>query len=515
MRLWKYLLGLVVLTVAGAALRAVWIDHPMRYDESWGFLEYILPREISTCFIYSAPNNHVLHTLLVAAASAIGGDSPAVLRMPAFLAGVALIPATGHLATVLSGRRVAGLMAATFVACSSVLVDYSVNARGYTMLCLATVLLAERTARICRDVRSVGPWIAWTLLAAAGLFTLPIMLYPMIVLVAAIVLQTFLGPVNRAFKRLALRRTATSFIAAIAIAFLLYLPVLHFTGLFATREHPEVRQSPFVLYGVGLYVLVANPLVAPASLAASAASLPRVAAEAMTDWTRDSWPPGWTLPAAGLLAATVTGFYRRRRVLYLLPLLLPVVLVAITLAQRILPFAHVWLFALPLLLAVASCGLAELAYRVRPGRLRTTVMAVALFGVVAFAAHAAWRVARPGRAVLGECCLADARAIVTDALELADGRTGLAWDYEVPTWPPLAYSMVILSNASRHFVPYLVPECHRVLVVVPTGQTLQSVLDHRPLLAEVYGAMQPWRSYPSAEVFLAYRKSASSSSSAP
>jgi hypothetical protein len=500
-----YFLGLALLTAAGAVLRAVWLDHPMRYDESWGFLEYILPRSISACLVYSAPNNHVLHTLLVAVASWLGGDSPAVLRMPAFLAGVALIPATGHLATVMGGRRIAGLMAAAFVACSSILVEYSVNSRGYTMFCLAAVLLAERTARICRNVRPLGPWLDWMVIAAAGLFTIPIMLYPMIVLSAAIVLQAFLGPADRAARRLALRRTMMFFVMAIGVAFLLYLSVFHATGLVATQENPRVRQSPLVVYGSGLYALVANPFVEPKSLGESVAGLPRVAAEALADWTRDLSPLGWALAAAGLLAATVVGLYRRR-VLYLLPLLLPVVLAGLMLLQRVVPFARVWLFALPLLLAVASCGLAELVCRINPGRLRTMVLAVALLAALAVAVHAAWRVARPGRAVLGECCLIDARAIVTDTLELADGRTSLAWNYEVPNWPPLAYYMVTFARPQRHFVPYLGADCRRVLVVVPAGQTLQSVLDHRPRLAEAYGPMQPWRSYPSAEVFIAWRK---------
>jgi 4-amino-4-deoxy-L-arabinose transferase-like glycosyltransferase len=509
--LWVYLLGLAILTAAGAAIRAAWLNHPMRYDESWGFLEYIWPRQISACLVYSAPNNHVLHTLLVALASAIGGDSPAVLRMPAFLIGVALIPATGHLAAVLGGRRAAGWIAAALVACSAVLVDYSVNARGYGLVCLATVLMAWQTVRICHNARLVSPWVLWTLLAALGLFTLPIMLYPMIVLAAIIVLQALIGPADQATRRLALRRTAASFAAAIAMAFILYLPVFRATGLAATEENPADRQSPLFVYSIGLYALTANPFVQSRSFAEAAAGLPRVGVEAIGDWTCDSSPLAWGLAAVGLLAATVAGL-RRRRLLYLLAVLLPTLWAGLSLAQRVVPFARVWLFALPLLMAVASCGLVELAGLFRPARLRTAAVIVLLLAMAAASAQAAWRVVRPGRAVLGECCLPDARAIVADGLELADGRTGMTWDYEVPNWPPLAYYLATFSSPEHHFVPYLGADCRRVLVVVPAGQTLASVLEHRPQLAETYGPMELWRRYPSAEVYLAPRKSAPSSS---
>jgi 4-amino-4-deoxy-L-arabinose transferase-like glycosyltransferase len=507
---WVYLLGLAILTAGGAAIRAAWLNHPMRYDESYGFLEYIWPREISACLIYSAPNNHVLHTLLVALASRLGGDSPAVLRMPAFLIGVALVPATGHLAVVASGRRVAGWMAAALAACSTVLVDYSVNARGYGLVCLLTVLMAWQTVRICRNAQAVGPWVLWTLLAALGLFTIPIMLYPMLVLAVAIVLAALVSPADWAARRLALRRVVASLVAAIAMAFILYLPVFRATGLEATQEDAAARQSPLFVYGIGLYALTANPFVASRSFAEAAAGLPRVGAEAIGDWTRDTSPLAWGLAAIGLVAATVAGL-RRRRLLYLLPLLLPALWAGLSLAQRVVPFARVWLFALPLLMAVAACGLVELAGLFRPARLRTAAVIVLLLAVAAASAQAAWRMVRPGRAVLVECCLPDARTIVTDGLAMADGRTSMAWNYEVPDWPPLAYYLATLSTAERHFMPYLEADCRRVLVVVPAGQTLAGVLEHRPQLAENYGPMELWRSYPAAEVYLAPRKSAPSS----
>ena len=507
---WVYWVVLVVLTVTGAAMRAMWLDGPMRYDESWTFLFYVMPRTLSAALTYSAPNNHVLHTLLVAVASWLGGDSPLVLRMPAFLAGVVIIPAAGHLATVLAARRLAGVVAAALVAGSGVLIECSANARGYPMVFLAAVLLMERTARIIRNARPVGPWVAWVVIAALGLFTIPIMLYPVIALAVVLALQALLGPAKGAARRLALRRTAAAVSLALFLAGALYLPVIRATGLAITEGDPAARSSPAAVYGSGLYALVGNEFLVPQPLGQVAGKLPAVAADTLSLWARGmSWL--WVaLAAGGVLAGVVAGVWRRR-VLWLLPGVLAVVFVGMTLLQRVVPFARVWLFALPMLLAVAGAGWAELVWCARWGCGGVLAGAILAAAAMATTVQAGWRCAQPARRVSVDACLPDARAIITDALTLADGRTGMAWDYQVPVWPPLEYYAATLSTPQRHLVHYLDDDCRRVLVVVPEGQSLATVLEHRPRLAEAYGPMQPWRSYPGAEVYVAHRKPTASS----
>ena len=74
------------------------------------------------------------------------GNEVWAIRLPALVAGIALVPATFAFARVLYGRA-AGLLAAAFVAASSTLVEYSTNARGYTLVALATVLVFIAAAR--------------------------------------------------------------------------------------------------------------------------------------------------------------------------------------------------------------------------------------------------------------------------------------------------------------------------------------------------------------------------------
>jgi 4-amino-4-deoxy-L-arabinose transferase-like glycosyltransferase len=75
----------------------------------------------------------VLHTLLVWITTR-AGDALWIARLPAFLAGVAIIPATWlAVARIDPARR---LLAAALAAGATPLVEYSAQARGYTIFAL-------------------------------------------------------------------------------------------------------------------------------------------------------------------------------------------------------------------------------------------------------------------------------------------------------------------------------------------------------------------------------------------
>lgn len=101
------------------------------------------------------------------------GDSLPALRAPALVAGVALIPATYAAGSALYDRE-AGLLAAALVAGSAPMVEYSVNARGYTLTWLATVLLVAVGARLVAR-RDPAAWACWIMIATLGLYAVPTM----------------------------------------------------------------------------------------------------------------------------------------------------------------------------------------------------------------------------------------------------------------------------------------------------------------------------------------------------
>ena len=200
-------LALAGLTFFAAALRIPLLTQPMRYDEAITFVEYASRPFYVALSFYNTPNNHVFHTLLVRLAYLALGNHPWVLRLPALLAGLFLVPTTYAAARSLYGNRSA-LLAAALVASSSMLIEDSTNARGYEIVCLLFMIMIPAGGYALR----FRNWAAWLLLAvvsALGFYTIPIMLYPFGGLVVWLLLSIAVGdaqPEGRCARRRPIRR---------------------------------------------------------------------------------------------------------------------------------------------------------------------------------------------------------------------------------------------------------------------------------------------------------------------
>ena len=174
-RLYLVSFGLVV--VVAAALRIAYLDVPLRYDEATTYNNFVAKPLHVALANYSTPNNHLLHTFLAKVSVTLFGSEPWAIRLPALLAGIALVPATFALTRAYHGR-LAALLAAALVAASSTLVEYSTNARGYTLVALATVLVLIAAVRALeRD--SAGAWAVVAATGSLGLYAVPVMVYPL------------------------------------------------------------------------------------------------------------------------------------------------------------------------------------------------------------------------------------------------------------------------------------------------------------------------------------------------
>ena len=345
-----HLAALGAVTAVGLLVRLEFLFQPMRYDEAGTYVHYASQPWYIGLTTYTAPNNHVLHTFLVHLSTTVFGGAPWAIRMPAFVAGVLLVPATYVAGRALYGRH-AGLIAAGLVAASSVLIEYSTNARGYTLVALLFVLMLALGTRL-RGSASLAEWLALALLAALALFTVPSALYA----VGGIAL--WLGLELRRERTLLLRRWLPAVLVASMLTLLLYAPVVAASGLDS---------------------LLHNEFVEPLSFAAFVDELPDSLWSVVEGWHRDiPWPL-----AVVLAAAFVTGLVAHRRLsavsvppaLALLAFVAPVVVL-----QRVVPIERVWLFALPLDLATAAAGLAlwlrPVAARVGGERVVAIVVAV-------------------------------------------------------------------------------------------------------------------------------------------
>ncbi len=150
----------VLLTVLAIVPRLVRIEESLWYDEIAAMSSFSIHGPGPALGNYYALSNHVLHSALASLMiDGYGGVNELVLRVPALLAGIACIPAMFGLARTVDGDRF-GLIAAAVMALMPVAVLESVDARGYSLMMLFTILTTWQVVRISDGHRSGALWYA-------------------------------------------------------------------------------------------------------------------------------------------------------------------------------------------------------------------------------------------------------------------------------------------------------------------------------------------------------------------
>ena len=464
------------IVVIAAVVRLAAIAEPMRFDEAVTYVEFVRKPWSTVVSSYPYPNNHVFFSLLAKLSSALAPMQPWAIRLPALLAGLAIVPLTYAVGRAFFGRS-EGLVGSALSAVTTPLVLYSVNARGYSLvaaLFLVELLLVQRL----RTQSSSGSrgWVALAATAALGAYTIPVMLYPHGILGVWLALD-FLRTRSAASRDSLVRFTAAS-VAAAAVAGLLYLPIL--------REE-------------GLAALVGNKFVVPQSWGSFAIQMPRSLLATVLQWTMPL--PLWSAPIPFALA--VAGVARSRRLRAEAPsLALACVLwcgVLLATTHRV-PFMRIWIFLLPLYCLAVAGGLLALGERIARGAHRLVPRAVvfapvlaALIGVVSLATGAVAGTTETG-------AFPDA-PVVTAALKsrLRDGDRVLA---PIPTNGPLLFYFVV-EQVETGYLSTREESMRRAFIVLDTtrGQSLewavrQGMIDPRrfarPRLVGRFGAAELW-----------------------
>ncbi len=251
------LFAITWVTVLAIACRLAALRQPMRYDESvtWA---YFVGRSWTTIVSqYQFPNNHVFYSLLAKATSSLAVWQPWALRLPAALAGIAIVPLTWAV-----GRRFAdrdsALLGAGLAAASTSLILYSTNARGYSLVVVLFLCLLLQAHRM-REAPTMRDYALFGALATLGLYTIPVMFYPIAVVAVWFSLDAWQRP-DRGRRLLMLSATC---LCSAVIAGVLYLPIIKTAGLAA---------------------LVGNKFVAPSTWFELARSLPRFTVDVATTW---------------------------------------------------------------------------------------------------------------------------------------------------------------------------------------------------------------------------------------
>jgi hypothetical protein len=327
-----YLLALLCISLLSIALRLAFLSQPMRFDEAFTFLRFASKPLSEGLTQYSEPNNHLFHTLLVHVAYSLFGDLPWVIRLPALLAGIALVPLV-YYATRQHYNPEAGLLAAAFAGSSSVLIEFSTNARGYMLVCCFFMALLG-LAHHLRCLSDRPRWGVFALFTALGMYTIPTMFYPLEI-VSAWLLLSILVENTRQPRRVLLASFLLALLLAACLTLVIYLPVIEASGLDSLTGNRYVQALPWQNFVLQIPILLERLWLI---------------------WNRDVPVPVQWMLVIGFVTSVI---FHRRLARHPIPIVLAAALSLIPtlVVQRVIGFPRTWLFLLPLYFMLASAGI--------------------------------------------------------------------------------------------------------------------------------------------------------------
>jgi hypothetical protein len=367
-----FLLGLAAVIVCGIAIRLLLLQKPVGYDEAYTFIKFASRDLRYIVTDYSGPNNHIFHSLCVALIYRVFGNSLWALRLPAFLAGILCIPA-GYLVGRKLFHPLAGLIGATGIALMPVLIDYSNNARGYTLVCLFALTGLWLATELLEKQRK-GIWALFSITSILGFYTIPTYLYPFAVLNLWLFLAFLIQkPSRKEFLQFISRWIGWGVLSGIVVL-ALYAPVL--------------------IFGTGLQSIVGNEFVQSLSWHDFRKTLFNRIPIVWGDWWFEIPPWYMWVSSIGFVGSFFAGMLpesdgrtRSSRLHVLFPAIVSIGLVLTI--QRVVPLTRVWMFLLTIYLVYCGVGFAWLVIfitkRVKiPGLVRwfipTLVVCLTVFG---------------------------------------------------------------------------------------------------------------------------------------
>ena len=472
-----HLVGLGAIICVGIGARLFFLFQPMCYDEAFTFMAFASKPLYVGLTYYPAPNNHLFHTLLVHVMTALLGNQPWAIRLPAFLAGALLIPAT-YLAIRLLYQQEAALFTAGWVAASPVFIEYSTNARGYTLACLTFMVLLALAVYVMEH-RNLFAWVLVLCSAVAGLYTMPTMIYPCGVILTWVLLSTLIGKVGSPKAQLLKDAVVTTVLVG-GVTCALYSPILMTTWGGS-------------ITGVGI-----RPPV-PTFIQGTAQSLHL----AWSQWNQDLPGTIAILLVLGFMVAAVFDAHLASggvSLLWAAALWCPLVLIA----TRMVLLPRVWLPFSLVYVAMAAAGVNRLLWGAGkavglPRGSYSRLMAV-LVVILTFQVGVQVVRTQSVRMVNQSEQFPDAESIVLFLKSyLAAGDRVIAG---VPANAPLEYYWM-RQGAPMAFLNDDVGASRRVLIVAhpPQQEVLERLIHERGLATRGFGTPRAIRSYPSATVY--------------
>lgn len=133
-----YKLIFTAILAFGVLYRLSFLNMPLRYDEAYSYQEFVNKNIFYVLTYYPLPNNHIFYNFLVWFLAGVFSISEIIIRLPALIAGIAILPLTFFLVKKTAGVFCA-FSALLIVSFHPSLVFYSVNGRGYSIITLASL----------------------------------------------------------------------------------------------------------------------------------------------------------------------------------------------------------------------------------------------------------------------------------------------------------------------------------------------------------------------------------------
>jgi hypothetical protein len=186
----KFVLGLIFSIIIAAVMRIRYLNNPISHDEAYSFIVFASTTLINIISNYHLPNNHVFHTLLVNLSTNLFGIQPWAVRLPSFLAGLTLVPASYVLAKKIYDSRIA-LVTALLVAVLPGPISYGTISRGYSLVAFFTILILWLAIYVYEEKNEFA-WLLLILFAALGFYSVPVMLYSFGIVYAWLFIQNLI-----------------------------------------------------------------------------------------------------------------------------------------------------------------------------------------------------------------------------------------------------------------------------------------------------------------------------------
>jgi hypothetical protein len=339
------LLSFGFIFIIGIFLRIYYLFTPIRIDEAGVFI-FLASKSLIVCiFSYPFPGHHVFYTIMVNILHNILGDNVWVMRLPALLTGILLIPATYLLFRAIS-NNLAALLSSTLVAVSSPLIEYSTNARGYTIVTFIFIISLLLIYYLSEN-RNLFGWSIFILLSAIGFYTITIFLIPFGILILWYILLVMFN----SSKYVYLKDIGLAVIITGLLTFMLYLPIIIVYGSSVVLGNQYVQSLPLLLFIKGLSPMVSST---------------------WASWNQNVQSMIMYLIAFGFIIflAMIKYANKELRALLISTVLFIIILLSI---KRVNPWPRIWLFLIPIYFGLACTGLSYVIEKINRHRLSLSI----------------------------------------------------------------------------------------------------------------------------------------------